>query len=47
VLYRPVWSEFSDTGRRGDWSDNDIMWSDYPDVKEALNPVWRLIGHVV
>jgi len=22
----------------GDWCDNDVMWEDYPSVKEALNP---------
>jgi len=22
---------------RGDWSDNDLMWTDYPEVKDALN----------
>lgn len=22
----------------GDWCDNDVMWEDYPDIKEQLNP---------
>ena len=25
--------------RKGDWSDNDVMWDDYPAVKAKLNPV--------
>ena len=25
--------------RKGDWCDNDVLWEDYPKMKETLNPV--------
>ena len=25
--------------RKGDWSDGDVLWDDYPGVRAKLNPV--------